>query len=601
MEPSPSIQERFAAVVRRFPDRPAITGDGTTMSYRELDVAADRFAGRLRALGVRSGDAVAVLTARTADVAVAVLGVVRTGACYVPLHDGYPHERLRFIVEECRARVLVADQVAVRRGVLPITEHLVLVDEDSVTGEAAPCGSVSAADPDDTAYIMYTSGSTGTPKGVAVPHRAVIGLADDSMWDSGRHDTVLSVAPFGFGVAAYELWVPLLRGGHVVVAPTTTFDLLSLRRWIDEHKISGLHLTAGLFRVVAHEEPTALSNVREVLTGGDIISPGAVRAVLEANPGLVVRAMYGATETSSFAMSAAITLPDRVGTPVPVGVPLRDVHAYLLDERLEPVSPGAAGELYLAGPRLALGYVGRPDLTADRFVADPFAIGTRMYRTGDVMRRNPDGQFEFVFRIGEQMKVRGFRVEPREIEAALTRCTDVTDAAVLAREGPAGEQRLVAYLVAPPELDVDAIRAQVARSLPEYMVPAVFVVLDALPLTENGKLDRTALSEPEASDPPYRAPRTDRQRILCELFAEVLEVDTVGIEHSFFDLNGQSLSAIKLVGRIRAALTVDVSVGDLFDAPTVAELDAVLDGLGGAEPESQENGAAPRPEAARRD
>ncbi|WP_018255484.1 non-ribosomal peptide synthetase [Salinispora mooreana] len=589
MEPSSSIQERFAAVVRRFPDGPAITGGGTTLSYRELDVAAEQFAGRLRLLGVRSGDTVAVLTGRTADVAIVLLGVLRAGACYVPLHDGYPTERLGFIVEECRARVLVTDQATSRGKVLPSTEQVLVVDGASIASEAAPSRLASTVGPDETAYIMYTSGSTGRPKGVAVPHRAVVSLAEDSLWDSGRHDTILSVAPFGFGVAAYELWVPLLRGGHVVVAPTTTFDLPSLRLWIEQYSISALHVTAGLFRVLAHEDPTVLSTVREVLTGGDVISPAAVRAVLEANQGLVVRAMYGATETSSFVLSAAVTVPDEVGTPVPVGVPLRDVHAYLLDERLTPVPPGQEGELYLAGPRLAQGYIGRPDLTADRFVADPFGTGTQMYRTGDVMYRKPDGQYEFVFRIGEQIKIRGFRVEPREIEAALTRCVGVADAAVSARAGPAGEKRLVAYLVGPPDLDLNAVRVQVARSLPEYMIPTALVVLDALPLTKNGKLDRTALPEPEPSGPPYRAPRTDRQRILCELFAEVLEVDTVGIEHSFFDLNGQSLSAIKLVGRIRAALTVDVSVGDLFDAPTVAELDAVIDGLGTAEPEGSDN------------
>jgi amino acid adenylation domain-containing protein len=571
-----SIHERFTDAVGRMPDEIAVSAAGVALTYQEVHAAANRLGRRLKALGVGPQTPVAVLTQRSTDVVVALLGVLKTGGFYLPLHESYPPDRLQSIVDDARVRVLLSDRATAEAG-LPDVEHVILVDADPTTAVQSSTDFGVAAGPDSTAYLMFTSGSTGKPKGVAVTHGGVVGLVDDETWATGRHDQLLSVAPFGFGVSTYELWVPLLRGGRVVIAPTE-FDIAALRRWITDEGITGLHLTAGLFRVLAHEDPTALAGVREVLTGGDVISPKAVQAVLDANPDLVVRAMYGATEVSSFAVNVPMSAPYQAGGSVPVGRPMEGVFAYVLDEHLEPVEPGTEGELYLAGTRLARGYHERPELTAEKFVASPFVDGERMYRTGDLVSQSADGLLEFTGRATELVKIRGFRVEPGEVESVLAGFSGVVDVAVVARDAQSGEKRLIGYLVAEgSELDTDAVRAHAERKLPEYMVPSAFVVLEALPLTPNGKLDRKALPEPITTASAYRAPVNPRQEILCRVFGEVLGLPRVGIEDSFFDLDGESLTAIKLVGRIQAELGLDVAVTDLFDAPTVAELDAALD------------------------
>jgi acyl-coenzyme A synthetase/AMP-(fatty) acid ligase len=387
------------------------------------------------------------------------------------------------------------------------------------------------------------------------------------------------VAPYAFGVSAYEYWMPLLRGHHVVVSPPGDLEIGLLRRLIKEEEITAVHLTAGLFRVVAEEAPDLFAGVAEVLTGGDTIAPIAVQRVLERCPGTVVRALYGATEVTAFAVTTTMGAPYTAGATVPVGRPMNGVRAYVLDAELNPVPAGVEGELYLAGERLAAGYLGDPRQTAERFVADPFGpAGERMYRTGDLMRRASDGLLEFVGRTTDQVKIRGFRVEPGEVESALARYPGVAHAAVVAEEAAGGDSRLVAYLV--PEagdLDLDGVRAHAAGLLPEYMVPSAFVTLAALPLTPNGKLDRKALPEARAGGgAAYQAPRTARQETLCALFGEVLGAERVGVHDSFFDLDGQSLLAVRLISRIRAVLGVELTVGDLFNAPTVADLDALI-------------------------
>jgi acyl-coenzyme A synthetase/AMP-(fatty) acid ligase/acyl carrier protein len=364
----------------------------------------------------------------------------------------------------------------------------------------------------------------------------------------------------------------------VVVAPEGRLDVGTLRRLIAEDGITGLHVTAGLFRVVADEAPDTFAGVREVLTGGDVIAPGAVARVLQACPDTVVRALYGATEATVFSTSSPMTAPYRAGSTVAVGRAMDGVVLHVLDERLDPVPAGTVGELYIAGVGVARGYLGRADLTAERFVANPFdGAGERMYRTGDLVRRSVDGVVEFVGRAGDLVKILGFRVELAEIEAVLATYPGIADAAVVAREVEAGERRLVAYVVpdgdAPDVLDVTALRAHVRDALPEYMVPAAFVVIDELPLTANGKVDRAALPLPTfESGSGYRAPQGPTEQILCEVFAEVLGVDQVGVEDSFFDLGGHSLLAMRLLNRIRAELGVELPISALFDTPTVAGL-----------------------------
>jgi amino acid adenylation domain-containing protein len=572
---SASIQERFAGQVGRTPDAMAVSSAGIRWTYQELDERANRIAHRLVRLGVHPDTPVAVLMDRSADLVAATLGVIKAGACYLPLHTAYPPERMQAIMDRCGRPVLLADAATRDRG-LPRTGQVVVVDVDSELAAlpgSAPAGTIH---PDQLAYVIHTSGSTGQPKGVAVSHRNVLGLVDDPCWDGGAHARVLMVAPYAFNVSTYELWVPLLRGGEIVVAPTGDLDVETLRRLIVEEKITGLHLTAGLFRVMAEEAPGCFAGVREVLTGGDVIAPLAIQRVLQACPDLVVRAMYGATEVTVFSNHEPLTAPYEAAGSVPVGGPMDQVRTYILDERLSPVPAGTVGEVYLAGRGVARGYFGRADLTAERFVADPFAGGgQRMYRTGDLASQTSDGRMVFTGRASDQVKIRGFRVSLGEVEAVLANHPGLAHVAVVAKESEAGGQRLAAYVVPEPDgFDLAALRAHANQQLPDYMVPTAFVPLDTLPLTPNGKLDRKALPEPDlTSGSAYVAPRNAAQETMCAIFAEVLGVPQVGIDDSFFELGGQSLLAMRLISRIRSALDVDLSIAEFFDAPTVAGLD----------------------------
>ncbi|WP_415940351.1 amino acid adenylation domain-containing protein [Streptomyces sp. 039-1] len=589
-----SVPAAFAAQALRSPDAVAVRCAGRELSYRELDERANQLAHLLVGLGVGSETPVAVLMERSVDLVVALLAVLKAGGFYLPLHSGYPLERMQWIVDETSAPVLLTDRAMRHRGV-PSSSSLVVVDEDEELAGLPVTDPGIESRPDQLAYVMYTSGSTGRPKGVAVTHRDVLDLVVDGMFEPGAHERVLMVAPYAFDPSTYELWVPLLHGGRTVVTPGDDLSVATLARLIAEEEITGLQVTAGLFRVMAEEDPGCFAGVREVITGGDVISPTAVERVLEHCPDTVVRCAYGPTETTLFATQAPWDVADEVPAPIPVGRPLDGMRAYVLDETLAPAPVAVTGELYLAGAGLARGYFGRPDLTAERFVADPYGpAGTRMYRTGDLARWSGDGLLEFVGRVDDQVKIRGFRIELGEIEAVLSRFTGLAQVAVVAREDRSGDKRLVAYVVAETAattLDAEALRTHAAGLLPEYMVPSAFVVLDRLPLTTNGKLDRRALPEPDApaKTGTGRGPRTPREEILCGLFAEVLGVPTVGIDDSFFELGGHSLLATRLASRIRSILGVKLSIHKLLKTPTVA----ALSNLGQADDEEQDSALEP--------
>jgi amino acid adenylation domain-containing protein len=575
MQDSNSVQERFAHIVARTPEAIAVSSPSDEVTYAELDERANRIARRLIDLGVGPEDPVMVLQERSVEMVASILAIVKAGALYLPLHSAYPLQRLQWIADSVGKPVLLADAIMRERG-LPDVPAVVFVDTDE------QIRSLPGTDPgvrtglDHLVHVLYTSGSTGEPMGVAVTHRGVLGLALDSCWDGGGQERILMLAPYAFGVSTYELWVPLLRGGHLVLAPPGRLDVGTLRRLITEHQITAVHVTAGLFRVVADEAPKCFAGVREVLTGGDVISAKAVQQVLQACPDTIVRATYGATEMSSFITNSPMRAPYSMGLTVPVGRGMDNTRLHVLDDQLQPLPAGDVGDLYVAGERLARGYFRRSGVTAERFVADPFAgAGRRMYRTGDQVRMRQDNLIEFVGRAGDQVKIRGYRVELAEVESVLARYDGLAHVVVVAREVEDGEKRLIAYVVADTDqVDVAGLRAHATELLPEYMVPSAFVTLDALPLTPNGKVDRKALPEPvvEGSS-EYRAPETARQEILCTLFAEVLGAPRVGIDDSFFDLHGESLMAMRLISSIHDYLGVELLISDIFDAPTVAELD----------------------------
>ncbi|MFH8930913.1 amino acid adenylation domain-containing protein [Streptomyces pristinaespiralis] len=580
------LPRRIAEQAARTPHAVAVTeAGGTLITYSELDARANRLARHLIRRGVTAETRVAVLAERSAQLVVTTLAILKAGGVYVPLHTGYPVDRMRHVLADTEAALLLTDTHHAATAARLDTPALT-VDEDTTAGEQDTTAPDVTVRPDQLAYIMFTSGSTGTPKGIGITHRDAIALAADRCWDLDTGSRVLMHSPYAFDISTFELFAPLLAGGRIVVAPRGDIDAAVLQRTLAAHGVTSLLLTAGLLGVIADEAPEVFTGVKDVWTGGDVVSPTAVRRILEACPGTVVKTLYGPTETTLGCTWLPFTDPRRIPPAVPIGRPLDNTRAYVLDERLRPVPPGVTGELYIAGAGLARGYWDQSARTAERFTADPHAhlfgdTGGRMYRTGDLARRDADGVLHFCGRADQQVKIRGFRIEPGEIETALAAHPDVTRAAVVARPGRAGDKVLVAYLVTAPDAGdttAEQLRAGLETQLPDYMVPAAFVALPALPVTPNGKLDRDALPEPDWGGGAGRPPRGPREEILCGLFAEVLGAPRVGTDDNFFELGGHSMLATRLVGRVKTVLGADIGVRTLFEAPTVAALAARIDG-----------------------
>ncbi|MEV7414426.1 amino acid adenylation domain-containing protein [Streptomyces sp. NPDC089919] len=574
-----NVAEAFAAQAARTPDATALRTAAGPVSYAELDRRANRLAHRLTGLGVGAETAVAVLMERSADLVTALLAVLKAGGAYVPLHATYPEARMRSVIEQTGAPVLLTDLATTPGDAFDGLVRTLLVDADPDAGELPDTAPEVAIEPGRLAYVMFTSGSTGAPKGVAVSHRDILALAGDHCWADGSQERVLVHSSHAFDAATYEIWVPLLAGHQAVIAPAGQLDARCLRSLTEEHGLTSVFLTTALFNLIAEEDPTVFDSVRQVWSGGEACSPDAIQRVLDLCPDTEFVHVYGPTETTTFATYLRLRAPHRVGATVPIGRPMDNMRTYVLDDALRPVPVGVTGELYIAGEGLARGYTARPALTAERFTADPFGTGERMYRTGDLVRWLPEGTIEFVGRADQQVKIRGFRIELGEIEAVLARFPGVGLRTVVVREDRPGDQRLVAYVV-PAEgaaLDPAALRAHTAEALPAYMVPAAFVVLEALPLNSNGKVDRKALPAPAAGAAEgLRGPRTAEEEVLCGLFEGLLGLDRVGIDQNFFELGGSSLRGMTLISRIRAVLGAEVPFPALFAHPTVAGLAAIL-------------------------
>ncbi|MET8232771.1 amino acid adenylation domain-containing protein [Micromonospora sp. NPDC005298] len=573
--PGGSVPERFAAQVARTPDAVAVeSGDGV-LRYRELAARADALAGRLAGAGVGPESPVGLLAGRSTELVVGQLAVLVAGGHYVPLDPGQPRSRLVRLVRDAGVRVILADRVP---DWLP--DDLRAVTTRGADDATAPAPVAVAAHPDNAAYVMYTSGSTGTPKGVVATHRNLVALAADRCFAGGAHSRVLLHSPHTFDAASYELWVPLLTGGTVVVAPPGPLEPDVLKRILTDSRITALWLTAELFRTVAQLAPDVLTGLDEVWTGGDVVDPDAVRRVQRAVAGLRVVNGYGPTETTTFATCHPIRRPPAAGT-VPIGRPMDNTRAYVLDARLRPVPVGVVGELYLAGAGLARGYLGQPARTAERFVASPYPSepGARMYRTGDLVRWNTDGELEFVGRADDQVKVRGFRIEPGEVEAVLRSAPGVRHAVVAATAGPDGGQQLVGYLVLDGDGDLAAVCGYAAQRLPDHLLPTAYQLVDEVPLTRHGKVDRAALPGRVTRVGPAEAttPASAREAKLCELFATVLGVPAMGPDDNFFLAGGHSLLAMRLVAAVEGALGSRIPIGALFDAPTPRALAGRLD------------------------
>ncbi|MFG1667526.1 amino acid adenylation domain-containing protein [Streptomyces sp. Y7] len=609
------VHELFAEQARRTPAATALVHGGERLSYGELDARADRLAALLRRHGVRPGALVGVYLERSAEMVVALLGTLKAGAGYAMLDPDFPAERLRAMAADAQVAVVVS-----RRGLRqPVTQAASVAvedaDEDAGSGAMEDAGAAEREDaasvavehgasvavedaarapltgshgvavrPDTPACVMFTSGSTGRPKGIVASHAAITGtLTGQDFASFGAGAVWLQCSPVSWDAFALELWGPLLNGGVCVLHPGQRPDPVVMAGLVARHAVTSMYLSASLFHVVVDEYPRALDGVRELIVGGEPLSPAHAARALARHPALRLSNGYGPVEGMVFLTVHPVTAEEvRDGRPVPIGRPLAGKRLRVLDEALRPVADGGTGELYAAGAGVALGYCGRPELTAERFVADPYGpAGERMYRTGDLVRRRADGVLEYLGRADAQVKIRGFRVEPGEVETVLAGHPGVDRAAVVARPDATGEQRLVAYVV-PGGGDLQRfpegeLRAYAARLLADYLVPAAFVPLDALPLTPNGKLDRAALPEPgpvtgSLGSAAGRRPAGPVEKALCGLFSDVLGVASVGPDDDFFALGGNSLTAARLLGRIQLTLGARVGVRTLFECPTPAAL-----------------------------
>ncbi|WEP00541.1 amino acid adenylation domain-containing protein (plasmid) [Streptomyces sp. FXJ1.172] len=577
-----TMAELFEQRTALTPDAPAVVHQGTQWTYRDLNARANRLARLLVRHGVGPESPVAIALDGSPLLVAALLAVVKAGGAYLPLDPSYPAHRITHMAEDARPVLLLTTR-ALRTGLPELDVPMLDLDDPDLLRhepdtELTDHDRTAPLRPDHPACIFYTSGSTGRPKGTVIPHRAVVRLvrdADRVAVEPG--DTVAQLASVSFDAATFEIWGALLNGARLALPSTSQMGSVELKHFLSRHHVTVCWLTAGLFHEMVDADPEIFLGVRHLLAGGDVLSPSHCHALLRRLPALKLTNGYGPTENTTFSTTHAVRVEDTEHTAgIPVGRPVPGTRTYVLDRHLNLCPPGVKGELYVAGSGLARAYLNRPGLTAEKFIADPYSRdGGRMYRTGDVVRWGHHGQLEFLGRTDRQVKIRGFRVEPEEVESSLASLAPVQQAVVAVQEDSAGSRVLIAYVVPVPGPDIreEVIRKELAGVLPAYMLPARILILDEMPLTANGKVDRNALPSADFKDlTPSGEPRNPREEILCQLFAEVLDIPRPGIHDSFFELGGHSLLVARLLTVIRDRMHVDVPFRALFAAPTVAEL-----------------------------
>jgi len=582
-----TIHEAFRRIALSHRERTALVCGDRRISYGELDVQTERIAAMLYRNGVRHGDCVGLYMQRSPEAIAAILGVLRAGAAYVPFDSSYPPQLLRQIHQDSAPAVMLVDPAAATDEP-PFWEGQALVLGADSGGEQPPGPSAwqPPAHASDLAYVMYTSGSTGKPKGVLVPHRAVLRLVLDNNFASlDDSQVLLQMAPLAFDASTFEIWGALLNGGTLAILSTLKPSLDEIAQAIDRHQVTTLWLTAGLFHLMVDHRLDGLKPLRQLLAGGDVLSPTHVRKVLTALPQCRLINGYGPTENTTFSCCYTIPAEPLPEGPIPIGKAILHTEIHILDEAQRPVAEGVAGELYVGGTGLADGYLNRPELTAQKFVADPFSSvpGARLYRTGDQVRRRADGNLEFLGRADRQVKINGKRVELDALEACLRRNALVADAAAVSFIG-ADEQRHIAAFVTLAQARTATsagLRGCLRQELPDYMMPAVLEVMDALPLGPTGKVDRSRLpvspaAGAGAAPDSAPAPSTDIEGVLLRLWRQVLGRDRVDMADGFFDLGGNSMQLIKVHALLQSALGRTVPLMDLFEFPTIGALAARL-------------------------
>ena len=583
------VHQLFEQQVEQSPDAVAVVYGDEQLTFRQLNTRANQLAHYLKSLGVGPEGLVGICLERCLEMVIAVLGILKAGGAYVPLDPEYPQERLAFMLADTQTPVLITQQKLLS-GLPGTAARLVCLDSHwEAIGQESHENPISGAVAENLAYVMYTSGSTGRPKGVCVTHRNVVRLVKATNYARlGAEEVFLQLAPISFDASTLELWGPLLNGGRLVVFPAAMPSLAQLGDVIEQHQVTILWLTAGLFHQMVEDHLGSLGSVRQLLAGGDVLSVSHVKRVLEQLDGCCLINGYGPTENTTFTTCYPMTDVSALGSSVPIGRPIANTRVYILDAQLQPVPIGVVGELYTGGDGLGRGYLNRPELTAEKFIPDPFSEdpAARLYKTGDLARYLSDGSIEFLGRIDHQVKIRGFRIELGEIEGALGGHPAVGEAVVIAREDVPGDKRLVAYVVArhEPAPTFSELRSFLKEKLPDYMIPTAFVFLDLLPLTPNGKVDRRALPAPEQSrselENRFVAPRTSIEEAVAVIWCEVLGLEKVGMRDNFFDLGGHSLLMTRIHSKLQEIVEEDVSMITLFQFPTIGSLSNYLSGTG---------------------
>jgi arthrofactin-type cyclic lipopeptide synthetase B len=572
----------FEAQVQRTPQAVAVVAGEQALSYTQLNEHANRLAGHLISFGVQVDSRVAICVERSLEMVIGLLAINKAGAAYVPLDPAYPPERLAYMLEDSAPAVVLVHG-ATRELLGDVSAAVVDLDQNTWQSLSADNPQIPSLTPQHSAYVIYTSGSTGQPKGVVNEHAGVVNrlLWMQNAYQLTAADSVLQKTPVSFDVSVWEFFWPLMTGARLVMArPDGHKDPQYLSEVIEREHITTLHFVPSMLDVfLANSDTTRCDSLRQVMCSGEALPGSLVRRFKLQCPGSQLHNLYGPTEAAVDVTAWDCSGPiEQVPDNTPIGKPIANTRMYILDARQQPVPQGVIGELYIAGVQVARGYLNRPELSAERFLDDPFQPGGRMYRTGDVARYRPDGNIEYLGRNDDQVKIRGLRIELGEIQARLTQVHGVQEAVVLAREDVPGDKRLVAYYTG-ERLEIDLLRSHLLKPLPDYMVPAVFVHLDALPLSPNGKLDRKALPAPDQQSlktREYEAPVGEVEITLARLWAELLNVERVGRHDHFFELGGHSLLAVSLIGRLRQE-GMEADVRALFEQPTLAGYAAITE------------------------
>jgi aspartate racemase len=569
------VEQRPQATALRFRDR--------QMTYEQLNRRANQVAHRLRKLGVGPEVMVGTLLERSLEMVVGLLGILKAGGAFVPLDANYPAERLAFMASDTKSPVMLVQSSVIQKMVGQSWSAATLVRLDA---DAQDLNSESGDNPahvntaESLAYVMYTSGSTGRPKGVMVNHRAVVRLVKNTNYvDLSDQEIFLQFSPISFDASTLEIWAPLLNGGCLAIMPPETQSLDEIGAAIHKYGVTSMWLTAGLFNVMVEQRLDDLRPLRQLLVGGDALSPTHIRKAMDRLPGCRLINGYGPTEGTTFTCCHTITREDAEGTSIPIGKPISNTTVYLLDSTYQPVPIGEAGELCVGGDGLARGYLNQPELTAEKFVPHPFndEPGSRVYRTGDLARYRNDGKIEFLGRVDNQVKISGFRIELGEIETVLMEHPNVQSAVVVARQDAPGEKKLVAYVVLRrPDDERGELRSFLQKKLPAYMVPSEFVALNSLPLSPNGKVDRGALPAPDTMQRKVGeaavSPQTDLEQKIAGVWRRVLCLEQVSINDNFFDLGGDSLQLLDAHAELQKIVSSPLTLVDLFEYTTISAL-----------------------------